>query len=104
LSIKYVYDVVYDSAELLEEGRHTFPQAVTDLYDSLVSEGKIISYSFIVNINTMSRTNTITYANINAREEHRARYKIINPTDEIVAGRTITNQYLEDDYGKRTYV
>ena len=104
MTIKHVYDVVYDSLELLEEGGHTFPSAVNELYDTLVSEGKIISYSFIVNINTISRTNTITYANINAREEHRARYKIINPTDEIVAGRTITNQYLEDNYGKRTYV
>ena len=101
--VKYIYDVVYDTLELLEEGGHTFPQAVTDLYDSLVSEGKITDYSFTVNINTMSRTNTITYANINAREEHRARYKIINPTDEIVTGRTIANQYLEDEFGNKIY-
>ena len=101
--IKYIYDIVYDSLELLEEGGHTFPQAVTDLYDSLVSEGKITDYSFTVNIDTVSRTNTITYSDISAWQEHRDRYKIVSPNDYIVAGRTIANQYLEDEFGNKIY-
>lgn len=104
MTVKYVYDVVYDSVELLEEGGHTFPPAVTDLYDSLVSEGKIIGYSFIVNTDTVSRRNTITYSDMNAWQEHTARYKIVNPHDNIVAGRTIINRFLEDENGNKIYI
>ena len=102
--IKYIYDVVYDSIELLEEGGHTFPQAVTDLYDSLVSEGKITGYSFIVNTDTVSRRNTITYSDMNAWQEHTAKYKIANPQDNIVVGRTVVNRYLEDENGNKIYI
>jgi hypothetical protein len=104
MTVKYVYDVVYDSVTLLEESGHTFPPAVNELYDVLVSEGKIISYSFTVNIDTVSRRNTITYSDMNACQEHTARYKIVNPQDNIVAGRTVVNRYLEDENGNKIYI
>jgi hypothetical protein len=39
--IKYVYDVVYDSLELLEEGGHTYYMDANQIYKDLVEQGKI---------------------------------------------------------------
>lgn len=98
MSVKYIYDVVYDSLELLEEGGHTYSADVNQLYEELVSEGKITNYTFVLNKETFTRTATITYANMDAFNEHLDRLKKIKD-NTIVPGRTRANQYLIDSNG-----
>jgi len=101
--IKHIYDVVYDSLELLEEGGHTYSMDVNKLYKEMVADNKIINYSFVLNKETLTRTTTMTYADINAYEEHIRRFRLLDDTT-VVVGRTVTNQYLEDEFGVKSHV
>ncbi len=103
MSLKYVYDVIYDSLELLEEGGHTYSAEANQLYQELFEQGKITNYSFVLNKETLTRTATITYANIAAYEEHVKRFMLIEDKTVIV-GRRVANQYLEDNFGTKSYV
>ena len=101
--VKYVYDVVYDSVELLEEGGHTYSMAANHLYNDMVDQGKIKNYSFILNKDTLTRTAAITYANLDAYDEHVSRFKLIGDKS-VISGRHVTNQYLEDEFGVKSYI
>lgn len=100
--VKYIYDVVYDSVELLEEGGHTYSMDANHLYKDLVGQGKITDYSFVLNKETLTRTTTITYANLDAYNEHVRRFMLIED-HTVIPGRRVTNQYLEDEFGVKTY-
>ena len=50
--VKYIYDVVYDTLELLEEGGHTLPHLLMPAFNTLnellatkTSDYKLINYS-----------------------------------------------------------
>lgn len=100
--IKYVYDVVYDSLELLEEGGHTYSMDANHIYKDLVAQGKITNYKFVLNKETLTRTTTITYANEDAYKEHMSRFMSIEDKT-IISGRRVTNEYLEDELGVKSY-
>jgi hypothetical protein len=102
MTVKLIYDVVYDTRDLFEENGNTYLVEVGLLYQDMVNEGKIIDYSFEQYPETLKRTNTITYVNMSARNEHRDRFQLIYQDNIVVAGRTITNTYLEDENGVRT--
>lgn len=100
--VKYIYDVVYDTLELLEEGGHTYSMDANQIYKDLVEQGKITNYSFILNKETLTRTTTITYANEDAYKEHINRFMSIED-NTVILGRRVTNQYLEDEFGVKSY-
>jgi hypothetical protein len=102
MTVKLIYDVVYDTRDLFEENGNTYLVEVGLLYHDMVEEGKIIDYSFEQYPETLTRTNTITYVDMAARNEHRDRYQLIHQENIVVTGRTITNTYLEDENGVRT--
>lgn len=100
--IKYIYDVVYDSVELLEEGGHTYSMDANHIYKDLVAQGKITNYEFVLNKETLTRTTTITYANKDAYKEHVSRFTSIGD-NTVIPGRRVTNEYLEDEFGVKSY-
>jgi uncharacterized protein YktB (UPF0637 family) len=93
--VKYIYDVVYDTLELLEEGGHTYSMDANKVYKEMTAEHKITDYKFVLNKDTLTRTTTITYASLDAFNEHIERLKKIKD-NAIVPGRIVTNQYLID--------
>ena len=101
--VKYIYDVVYDTLELLEEGGHTYSMDANQIYKDLVEQGKIINYSYVLNKETLTRTATITYKNIDAYQEHMNQFDAINDKT-VVTGRSIASYYLEDEFGIRLQV
>jgi hypothetical protein len=94
--VKYIYDVVYDSLELLEEGGHTYSMDANHVYKDMVARGKITNYVLVLNKETLTRTTTITYVNKDAFDEHLDLLKNIKDKT-IFPGRIVTNQYLLDD-------
>jgi hypothetical protein len=100
--VKYIYDVVYDTLELLEEGGHTYSMDANHIYKDMVDQGKITNYSFVLNKDTLTRTTTITYASVEAYQEHVSRFMAIDD-NTVIPGRRVTNQYLEDEFGVKSY-
>jgi hypothetical protein len=98
--VKYIYDVVYDTLELLEEGGHTYSMDANKVYKDMVDQGKITNYFFVLNKDTITRTTTITYASMDAYNEHMNRFQSISDTN-VIPGRYVTNYYLEDEFGSR---
>jgi hypothetical protein len=98
--VKYVYDVVYDTLELLEEGGHTYSMDANHIYKDMVNQGKITNYSFVLNKDTLTRTTTITYASVEAYQEHVSRFTSIE-NNTVILGRHVANEYLEDEFGSR---
>ena len=101
--VKLVYNVVYDGIELFTADLQPYRPDVAALYEEFVDDGKIVKFETpITNIDTLTRTNVITYVNQSAWDEYNARLQALEAMGSLLnPGYSDCNTYLEYEDGSR---
>ena len=104
MSVKLTYDTIYDNIDLLLENSYAYIDDVVAMFRQFSALGKIIHFETTVNVDTLTRTHVITFANQHAWDEYNAGLQALEAIGPLMnSGYTERNTYVEYDDGSREY-
>ena len=101
--VKLIYDVVYDNIELFIADLQPYRQDVEALYKEFENARKIIKFETpTTNIDTLTRTNVISYTDRSVWDEYNARLQALETLGSLLnPGYSEYNTYLEYEDGSQ---